>query len=376
MPPKGTTKVNGVWVPAAAARADSPAPSLASVGSGSWDKLSPVPSAVSAGSPPFLTPTGPMGGLTPPGGMPHPQAVELAKRLLEQQLPQQAAAKGAAKAKSSASWLWRAARTSTRHCCGRRWGLLTQWALFLGLCMMAPAWLAPSLTRSVGAVVNLSEDLADAGGAIAQVAKNATLLVPDVAVSLTKGSMSIAREAWSGVDLADSSVNASGARFLVLQGATREAFERNELSITLEPLPAEYYALLWNAIAGVDELVPHVSVSEHRFRTASYFDFFEYEVRLFPSGYLGVRFVWARMSFRAVWANPVWELVGADVSPELEAIASRTREAVSGALDLAWLRAPLSEEEDELVLAPPAWVRWVQQWRQRVRWASIASGIR
>ena len=52
-------------------------------------------------------------------------------------------------------------------------------------------------------------------------AKNATLLVSDVAVSLTKGSMSVVQEAWSGVDLAESTVNASGARFLVLKGVTR-----------------------------------------------------------------------------------------------------------------------------------------------------------
>ncbi|CAK0894737.1 unnamed protein product [Prorocentrum cordatum] len=352
-------KVNGVWVPAAATRTASPTPSVASAGS-SWDRVLPAPSV---GTPLFLTPPGSAGALTPPGGGPDPQALELARRLLEQQAQPLAPAKSTAEVKGSTARLWGLGRSCVRYWCGRRGGLLTQWAFFLVPCMLAPAWLAPSLTRSVG-------------GAIAQVAKNATLLVSDMAVSLTKGSMSLVQEAWSGADLAESSVNASGARFLVLKGVSTKALEVSELALTLEPLPSEYDDLLWNAISGVDQLVPHLAVSEHRFRTVSYFDSFEYEMRLFKSGYVSVRFVWARMSFKAVWANPLWEFLGPSLSPELEAIGGRTREAVSAAFDLDWLREPLSESEDELQVGPPDWISWYQLWRQQVRWALIANGVR
>ncbi|CAK0808053.1 unnamed protein product, partial [Prorocentrum cordatum] len=344
VPPMGVMQVNGVWAPAAATRAASPAPSLASAGS-SGDKVSPAPSAH---APLFLTPPGSAGALTPPNGGADPRVLELAKRLLDQQAPPAAVARSTAEVRGSVARLWGTSRSRARYWCGRRGGLLAQWTLFLGLCMAAPAWLAPSRARSVGAVAHLSEDLADATGAIAQVAKNDTLLVSDVAVSLTNGPVPLVQEAWSGVDLADSLANASGAHFLVLRGVTRKHGD-----------------LLWNAIAGVGQLFPHLTVSEHRFRTASYFDFFEYEVRLFRSGYVGVRFLWARMSFGAVWAKPHWEFVGADVTPELEAIGGLTRESISADLDLGWLREPFSDAEDELQVSPPAWIRLVQLLRQQ-----------
>ncbi|CAK0874210.1 unnamed protein product [Prorocentrum cordatum] len=225
---------------------------------------------------------------------------------------------------------------------------------------LLPAWLAPSLARGVGAAVSLSEDLADAAGAIAQVAKNAALLVSDVAVAFTKGTMSVMHEAWAGVDLADTSVNAPGARFLVIGGVARQEFEASEVAATLRPLPPDYSQWLWKC----------------RFKTASFFDYFEFEALLFPSCYVGVRIVWTRMGFTAVWANPLWELLGVDVSSELAPIAARTRGAISDALDLDWLRAPLTDDEDEARVTTPTWFRWLQWARHYASWAKIASGSR
>ena len=224
-------------------------------------------------------------------------------------------------------------RAATRCCFGRRWSVPSQCTLLLAVVTLVPAWLAPSLSRSVDAVVTLSEDLADATGAIAQVAKNATLLVSDVAVALTKGTFPVAHEAWAGVDLADTVVNASGARFLIVRGASRKEFEESELAAALHPLPSEYRLRLWTAVSKVGPRAPRMAASECQFRTASYFDFFEFEAASFESGFIGVRFVWTRMVFKAIWSNPMWELRGIDVSSELTPIASRTRDMLSDALD-------------------------------------------
>eukprot|EP00959_Pyramimonas_sp_CCMP1952_P443631 9287292-Pyramimonas_sp.AAC.1 len=43
--------------------------------------------------------------------------------------------------------------------------------------------------------------------------------------------MSVMHEAWAGVDLADTSVNASGARFLVIGGVSQQEFEASERAV-------------------------------------------------------------------------------------------------------------------------------------------------
>ena len=58
----------------------------------------------------------------------------------------------------------------------------------------------------------------------------------------------------------------------------------------------------------------------------------EYEVRLYASGYVGVRFCWASMTFRAEWSNPLWELVGSDVAAQLDLIGEKVRSSVATAL--------------------------------------------
>ena len=323
---------------------------------------------------------GPVGGLGLPL-LPTPEAAhDLARRLEFEALQHPAAQKATSaqvnKAKKSTSLCGTFVRTLGRWGCGRRCNLMSQCTVLLVVIALLPAWLAPSLARSVGAAVSLSEDLADATGAIAQVAKNATLLVSDVAVSFTKGTMSVMHEAWAGVDLTDTTVNASGARFLVIGGVSQEEFEASEVAATLRPLPLEYSQWLWKAVSRVGPSSPRVLASDCQFRTASYFDYFEFEALIFPSGYVGVRFVWTRMGFKAVWANPLWELLGVDVTSELAPIAARTRDTIAEALDLDWLRAPLTDDEDEARVTPPTWFRWLQWARQYSSWAQIASGSR
>ncbi|CAK0900297.1 unnamed protein product, partial [Prorocentrum cordatum] len=334
----GYKMINGAWTKVAPdSRVSSPAPSVRSGGS-SWSKISPV----SLASTPFLAPVGPVGGLGLPS-LPSPEvAQDLVRRLeleaLHGQTLQKAQAAQASKAKKPTSRCGAGLRTSFgRWCCGRGWDLVPQCAVLLVVIALLPAWLAPSLARSAGAAV----------------AKNAALLVSDVAVAFAEGTVSVMREAWAGVDLADTSVNASGARFPVIGGVARQEFEASEVATALRPLPPEYSQWLWKAASRAGPRSPRFSASECRFKTASFFDYFEFEAPLFPSGYVGVRFIWARMGLAAAWANPLWELLGVDASSELAPVAARARGAISDALDLDWLRAPLTDDEGEARVAPP-----------------------
>ena len=121
---------------------------------------------------------------------------------------------------------------------------------------------------------------------------------------------------------------------------------------------------------------PRLAASECQFQSASYFDVFEFEAVSFESGFIGVRFVWTRTVFKAIWSNPMWELLGIDASSELTPIAVRTRDMLSDALDLEWLRAPLTDDDNVVRMSPPVWYRWLQWGRRHTDWLQIASGFR
>ena len=169
-------------------------------------------------------------------------------------------------------------------------------------------------------------------------------------------------------------VNASGVRFVVLRGVTRELFEASALGALVDPIPPKWRSQLWAAIQGVDARFPAFAASVHRFTTSSAFEMFENEVVLLSPEYIGIRFAWANLAFEASWSNPLWELLGLNVSAQLDKVGARVQDAIALALDLRWLRRPLTVAE--LPPRPPAprWLCWWLSWRDAITFASYASG--
>ena len=100
---------------------------------------------------------------------------------------------------------------------------------------------------------------------MAMAAKNVTLLATEVATSVTRTSMSLASELWAGIDLINSTVNASGARFCLLKGTSRAVFDSSELGAALQCLPVRRQATLWAAIQGVDIRFPRFAAADQLF---------------------------------------------------------------------------------------------------------------
>ena len=90
---------------------------------------------------------------------------------------------------------------------------------------------------------------------------------------------------------------------------------------------------------------PTVAKSVQQFVAVHRFELFEFEVTLLSSYYVGVRFTWSALHFKAVWANPLWEWFGADVSAQLERLSERVRSCTEAAVDLDWLRTPLHKTD-------------------------------
>ncbi len=257
--------------------------------------------------------------------------------------------------------------------CARMWWCSPGAVLLLAL-YLSPPLFSPATVRSFEAAANFSANVADAGGSVAQAAKNITLLASDVAVSITRSSMAVVEEAWEGVDLHNATVNASGARFCVKRGVTRALFESSPLGTNLDSLLVRWKQMLWAAVHGIDERFPRFAAHGSAFHTESEFEMFEYEVRLLLYDYVGVRFVWAQLSFQAAWANPLWEIVGLDVTTQLEKLGERVQMSISKALDLGWLRAPLHDNEAPVKINPPVWYNLMAEAQRQYMWAQVARG--
>ncbi len=268
----------------------------------------------------------------------------------------------------------RGLRASLGRARALRWWYFSPGALLLLAVYFAPPLFSPAASRSLEAAANFSAQVADAGGTMAQAAKNFTLLASDVAVSFTRGGLAVAEEAWDGVDLHNATVNASGARFCVRRGVTRSLFESSPLASSLNSLPPQWKQVLWAAVHGVDERFPRFAALESHFHTGSSYEMFEYEVRILPHAYVGIRFVWAELSFEASWANPLWEILGADVTAQLEKIGARVQSSINQALDLEWLRRPLQDSEAPSHVVPPMWFSVVSEAQRQLSWVQFASG--
>ncbi len=132
--------------------------------------------------------------------------------------------------------------------------------------------------------------------------------------------------------------------------------------------------MLWAAVHGVDERFLRFAALESHFHTRSSFEMFEYEVFVLPHAYVGIRVVWAELSFQAMWANPLWEFMGSDVTAQLEKIRARVQASISQAFDLKWLRRPLQDSEAPSHVVPPVWFFVVSEAQRQLRWAQFARG--
>ena len=238
---------------------------------------------------------------------------------------------------------------------------------------ISPPSISPTLAKGFGAVISLSEDLADAGGILTRAASNVTVLVTDAAVAFGRGSVSALEETWEGVDLLNSSVNATGGLFVILSGY-RNSGQSDPLSQALDRLPRERAAEVWQALFRIDTSMPAVSRTEQYFSAADRFEAFEFEVQLLKTYFIGVRFSWWTVSFKPVWANPVWDWMGCDATSQVQKIGERVQKTVESALDLAWLHVPLHKADVPDGLHPPFWYRLLRHISESWKLGRIASG--
>ncbi|CAK0807220.1 unnamed protein product, partial [Prorocentrum cordatum] len=217
--------------------------------------------------------------------------------------------------------------------------------ILMVLVVSFPSSLFPNMSRGAEAAASLVEDVAGAGGAVALAARNLTLAVSGVALSVARNSATFVYEAWSGIDLLGCRLNVTGGRSVVDIGARSRPSMMKELERGLSVVPDDLAVELWGSINAVSVRAPVAARLSSQFNFTESFFIWDWEVLLVDDEVLAVRYYFARLGFELQWANPLWALTGADPGRELERITTRVKDAIESAVDASVLRTPLTAQE-------------------------------
>ena len=166
------------------------------------------------------------------------------------------------------------------------------------------------VARTLGAVAVVAEGAGALTGAVAHAAANATVAVTSTAASLATSSLSIAREAWVGVDLLKVTANRSHGRVIAESldeikswAAYNPTFANLAVDVNVVMRPAEKVSSSLPLAEWTDSTADVNSGRWTSWRLWS---------RHLPSGHIAVAFEVCTVTFRARWSNPVWELLAID----------------------------------------------------------------
>ena len=201
--------------------------------------------------------------------------------------------------------------------------------LLLGLALVYG--LAPQLSMVLQSTASLVNVLSETTSGISTVGINLTASATDVAVTVARGSLSLLGDAWSGVDVTQAMVSASGARWYMHGTIDVEDFLDTPAGKALVQLPTTERHMLAEAIKRTSPLVPSLKDTKLLFNTTGLFREFSYQVKYLRSGFRGIQFYHGEITFIPRWANPLWEAMDWDVSREVQQL----KDAVAAALDSA-----------------------------------------
>ena len=199
--------------------------------------------------------------------------------------------------------------TRRRWSCPFRWPKLGPLLWFLGPIFLVTMFSEPSLlkemSRTAGAVANAAEGAGSLAGAVTHAAANATVAVTSTAAGIASTSLTLAREAWVGVDLLNVSANRSHGRVIAddlhvvkVWAGTHPSFANVELDVDAVFGPAE---ALSPALPLAEWCDSFVDINGGRWIA------WRVWTRRLHGGQLAVAFEVSTVMFTARWSNPLWE---------------------------------------------------------------------
>ena len=219
------------------------------------------------------------------------------------------------------------------------------WSLAIMLTFFLSSSWSPALLQSVKAFAGLSEEVAHSAQAVLRAGTNATVLATEVAIQLKQRAATIIDEAWTGVDLRNTVANVSALRWYQWHGTDLTDLASTELGSQMLDIPSAQRRLLLVAIRGVSERLPFVTDSRRFFSSNTTYMEFDFQVRFFPNGFVGVQYYFGSVSFSPQWSNPVWEVMGCDVSVALGPLGRQIHLALEDVSPVKWRHQDLPVPE-------------------------------
>ena len=105
-------------------------------------------------------------------------------------------------------------------------------------------------------------------------------------------------------------------------------------------LPRECQDILEQALRTAGPLTPHMQVVNSSAVMGTRFHYLAYEAAFFNHGYVGMRFLFAEVTYEALWANPFWCIIF-DVASEWPAISAHLHELIRRHVKCPWAWEPL-----------------------------------
>ena len=242
-----------------------------------------------------------------------------------------------------------------------RWNWSAFMALLLvGLCTVC----VPSVAKAVDVVSTVALSLGGAGGQFAWASANLTEAISAVVVASTSSTLSLAEEAWKGVDLLNVTASAESGRLVIDDAAELRRYLMSPAGVDLLPVPEELRAFVAERAAGMSQRLPNLDVQRSFLNVSGYLWDLEVSFRVLDYGHLamGWRAGWA--SFEPRWANPFWDVFDIAVEAEVEQIQSKAQRVLTELLRLHPRPASDSFRDVPLIVTTSwaAWWWWLSAW--------------
>ena len=209
------------------------------------------------------------------------------------------------------------------------------------LAMLLGSGMGPLVARSLLSTGAILESMGTGAGGFIQAGANMTHTASEIAIEISRGSLSLVQEAWHGIDIANAVVSSTSTRLFLHKNIDPGDFLASDLGHLLVKVPTRERNALLVVLSHIGPGIPYVSDSMVHFNVSGSYHLMHYQVKALAGGYVGLQFHYGNITFTPQWANPLWEAIGADVTREVGAL----QKALNSALEAT---APWDLHRDEL----------------------------
>lgn len=178
-------------------------------------------------------------------------------------------------------------------------------------------------------MAQLTEDISGTAGAVVRLGANVTEGAAQFVSSVGNGGLTLAGEAWRGVDLINVSAQREDGRILADDSESFAQWLNSSQGRGLVPVPSAARELLQKVVGAVAVALPRVERTSQSFEAEGKYAEFSAEAMLLSSGYVAARWSYASVTFASVWSNPLWAIADLDPQTQLPVIQRRLSEALA-----------------------------------------------